>query len=287
MSSSNEAQQKNVISFVNMKGGVGKTTICVNIAAQLAEMGYKTLVIDMDPQMNASQYLLKPQNIEESISNKNTIYALYRDSSEEDLYNLPGSEDDSSSDDINIIQTVRNNLSLICGDLNMTKVSDTDGTISDILDSFINDIQQKNEFKFIFIDCPPTQSIYTISAFKASYFYITVIKPDYLSTIGLALFEKMITTYNKRRSKSPKLNSLGIVINLLQNRSPYHSSKIDELQKNNRFSNIFDTKITNQSKIAKSSEEQKFMYETNGCKRQIKNLTKEFLAEYERRVGNE
>ena len=49
--------KKNVISFVNMKGGVGKTTICVNIAAQLAKTNKKILVIDMDPQMNASQYL--------------------------------------------------------------------------------------------------------------------------------------------------------------------------------------------------------------------------------------
>ena len=54
-------EKRNVISFMNMKGGVGKTTICVNIAGSLAMMDKKVLIIDMDPQMNASQYLLTHQ----------------------------------------------------------------------------------------------------------------------------------------------------------------------------------------------------------------------------------
>ncbi|HGZ2733163.1 TPA: ParA family protein, partial [Clostridioides difficile] len=275
---------KNVISFVNMKGGVGKTTICVNIAGQLAKMNKKILIIDMDPQMNASQYLLNSKEIENLINSRRTIYNLYRSSLEEDMYNMIGS---SSNDDIDndksLIVNIRDHLSIVCGDLNMSKVKDSNGTISDILNLFIENNSLKGEYDFIFIDCPPTQSIYTTSAFKASDFYLLVIKPDYLSTIGLSLFNNIIRNYNKRRCKDKKLNSLGIVINLIQKSNIYHDEKIAYIKEKFNFNKVFETGINNISNIAKSSESQELMYETVGCKRTIKNLTKEFLDEYDRR----
>lgn len=284
--------KKNVISFVNMKGGVGKTTICVNIAAQLAKTNKKILVIDMDPQMNASQYLLSPDIIESLINNHHTIYNLYEDTFNENFNYLTGNElhedlMEHIDDNCSIIQQAKENLDVICGDLRMTNVDEKDGTISDILNAFIEENNLQDTYNFIFIDCPPTQSIYTISAFKASNFYLIVIKPDYLSTIGLSLFQKMISSFNSRRGKKEKLNCLGIVINLYQPQTDYHKDKVSELKSIYKFSNFFTTKIANKSAIAKYSEEHKFMYDINGCKRQIINLAKEFTDEYKRRSGNE
>ena len=186
--------ERNIISFMNMKGGVGKTTVCVNIAGCLADQGKKILLIDIDPQMNATQYLLNPQNIQKVIDDKytekETIYWLYKDSAEDDLYGISGEEPDSvssseSSISEKIIYNVSENLDLICGDLRMTNIVDTDGTATDTLNLFIDNASLRDKYDFIFIDCPPTQSVYTTSAFKASDFYLLIIKPDYLSTIGL------------------------------------------------------------------------------------------------------
>lgn len=274
---------KNVISFMNMKGGVGKTTICVNIAGQLAKEGHKVLIIDNDPQMNASQYLLKPSDIEEQVHSGKTIYSLYKDLTDENLFDITGGAiDDEESKDKDIIVNCRKNLYLVCGDLNMTKVNDVSAI--DELSLFINNNTLKENYEFIFIDCPPTQSFYTNSAFKASDFYLLVIKPDFLSTVGLALFTKMITNYNKKRKVEEKLNSLGVIVNLYQKSNEYHSKKIEEIKEKFKFSKVFKTSISNNINIARASEKQELMYETSKCKTRIKNLTKEFIEEYNKKV---
>lgn len=277
---------KNVIAFMNMKGGVGKTTICVNLAAQLADFGKKVLVIDMDPQMNASQYMLAPMQIEKAMNDKKTLYRLYKDEVDIDLYSagIIGDEVEEADGEL-IIEGIRQNLDLICGDLNMTKVKE-DGSNSDTLATYIEADGLKEKYDFIFIDCPPTQSVYTISAFKASDFYIVIIKPDYLSTIGLSLFMRMVTNYNKNRKKPEQIKNLGIVANLTQKSSDnYHENKIQDIEEKFKFVNhVFGTRIGNISAVAKASENQKFMNETNGAKRAIKGLAKEFLESYEEEV---
>lgn len=278
------AEMKNVIAFMNMKGGVGKTTICVNLAAYLANFAKKrVLVIDMDPQMNASQYMLPPQKIQEALENKQTLYELYRDDVDMDLNseNILGDQEEDPGENL-IQKNIRDNLDLICGDLNMTKVKD-DGTNSDTLCAYIERKRLREKYDFIFIDCPPTQSVYTISAFKALDFYIVIIKPDYLSTIGLALFDRLVSNYNKNRNTPDKIKSLGIIANLTQKSTDnYHEQKIQQIEKRFKFSQrVFKSRIGNISAIAKASEKQKFMHETRGSKKAIAKLGKEFLSVYE------
>lgn len=276
------SNKKNVISFMNMKGGVGKTTICVNIAGQLAKEGHKVLIVDNDPQMNASQYLLEPSKIEKLVHSNKTIYRLYKDATDENLFDMTGQvvEDETDKD---IIVKCKENLYIVCGDLNMTKVSDV--SVIDELSLFINNNDIRGTYEYIFIDCPPTQSFYTNSAFKASDFYLLVIKPDFLSTVGLSLFNRMINNYNKKRNIEEKLNNLGIIVNLYQKSNEYHTKKIEEIKEKFKFSKVFKTSIINNTNIAKASEKQQLMYETNRCKTRIKGLTKEFVEEYNKKVS--
>lgn len=283
---------KNVIAFMNMKGGVGKTTICVNIAGSLANMGYKVLLIDMDPQMNSTQYLLDAQKIEEVFNNENksykTIYSLYTNIAEDNLSGITGDEceDEELVEEEDIIyEGIRDRFDLICGDLRMTNISDTDGTITDILNLYISDNNLKEKYDFIFIDCPPTQSIYTTSAFKASDFYLLIIKPDYLSTIGISLFENIIKKFNQRRGKEDKIKNLGIITNLMPRKNEYHNEKLQEVKDRYKFKTVFENHIFLSSSIAKASEDHILMYEKKGCKSPIRKLTAEFLKVYEKAVG--
>jgi len=281
--------EKNVISFMNMKGGVGKTTICVNIAGTLATMGKKVLIIDIDPQMNASQYLLPPNILEQQLNSAKTVYGLYKKEIEQPIPSFSGQgqeiADEPVDDEKELIYTVRTNLYLLCGDLNMTRVTDKNGTLSDYLLFFIQNNNLQKEYEFIFIDCPPTDSFYTTSALKASNYYILVIKPDYLSTIGLDLFNNTIKSYNSRRTNENRIHQMGIIINMFQRGNEYHIQKIEHVKNTNKFTKVFQTNLYNQVNIAKNSEVQKLMYETIGCKQTIRNLTKEFLRTYSEKVG--
>ena len=206
--------KKNVIAFMNMKGGVGKTTVCVNLAAQIAEMGKRVLVIDIDPQMNASQYMLSPQKIEEAVKNQKTLYSFYKDDVDIDLFsmNIIGDSKILNKKGL-IINGIRPNLDLICGDLNMTKVKD-DGSNSDTLAAYIDSDCLKEKYDFIFIDCPPTISVYTDAALIASDFYLVPIRIDRYSILGIKLLKQVIDRLDDNEGIGIK--PLGIVYTMVK-----------------------------------------------------------------------
>ena len=279
--------KKNVVSFMNMKGGVGKTTLCVNIAGTLAkEHDKRVLIIDMDPQLNASQYLLDNKTLSKIFTEKRTIYSLYNELIDEDLNDMViGEVENKSSKNTNIIHNVMNNLDIICGDLNLTKLTNGNPDDANILNDFIEENNLTEEYSFIFIDCPPTQSIYTSSALIASNYYILPIKPDFLSTIGVKLFKKMIERYNKRKTIGPKVSCLGMIINLYTPSNPYHQQKIKEIEEEYKFDYIFDNKIYNAPCIGEGSEEHKLIQDIQARTPDIKKVVNEFIERYNEKAG--
>lgn len=195
-----ETQSKaKIISFINMKGGVGKTSLSINVADTLAREGYKTLVIDTDPQFNATQSLLlartkydKPNDenfIQEDLSaddfsklsnDNKTLYQIFMPS---DLVEETG----------NLVTHIKDNLDLIPGDLNLasTVAGDTSGKI-EVLDQHISDFHLDYDYKYIIIDCPPTWSVLTHASLFASDFYIIPSHIDFYSSLGIELLNKQI-----------------------------------------------------------------------------------------------
>lgn len=241
---SNEKDAK-IISFVNMKGGVAKTTLAINIAKELSKK-HRVLVIDMDPQFNATQSLLfykvsieenthykkdsdteidvasdrflqasfnndvKSSRFYSELSTKGcTAHAIFSDSS---LVN------EKTLDDFLI--DICENLKLLPGDLELSNdISGDPFGKSEALDKFLFTYDIKRLFDYIIVDCSPTWSLLLLSSLSASDYYIIPSKIDTYSSLGIDSLESRIDKYirdpyyiKKHNINPPKC--LGVIFTL-------------------------------------------------------------------------
>lgn len=188
-----------VISVVNQKGGTGKTTTVISIAAYLAKKGFKTLIADMEPQANATLYLgLDPELFEISM-----YEVLLRESV-----------------DINdiILTTNMSNLdlapaqvSLAKTDLNLANASKKQFRLKDKL------FTARMKYDYIVIDCPPSLSLLPINALAASDEVIIPLQPEYLSLEGLKQLSHSLE--RAKTELNPHLKTLGILFTMVDMRT--------------------------------------------------------------------
>lgn len=227
-----------VISFINMKGGVGKTTLTINIANYLANKeNKKILIIDLDPQFNATQALLLKQEKNKLSNNINKqdedeVEFKAEVSSAEQYKKL--SKNGKTAFQIfyrtvitkntqkDIVYEFSENISFVPGDLELSSVvaGDTASKVG-LIDKFIKINNLKEKFDFILIDCPPTWSILTHSALYASKYYLIPSKLDFYSSIGINSLQNKIseklTNDCMYQETSRKLFNLGIVFSMTTN----------------------------------------------------------------------
>lgn len=219
-----------VISIINMKGGVGKTTLSIGIADYLSDNGKKILLIDADPQFNATQALLdayKSKNKDSENENfynrvilpkKKTIHRLFR--IQEDMYSSLTMPTDND-----LIIELKQNLSILCGDLSLVLVNrSSDHTFVTRLRNFIEDNNIKQKYDYIIIDCPPTLTIYTDSALMASDYYLIPNIIDRYSIIGINSLQKAVNNLI-REERIKTLKCVGLVYTMVSN-----SSKEEDLR---------------------------------------------------------
>jgi len=191
-----------------MKGGVGKTTLCVGIAEYLANtMGKKVLVVDIDPQFNATQSILnKYGRVEEYLSSLQTEKKTIRK-----IFETPSSLVDHaktpSFDDV--VTIIDENLHMILGDINIIFDTTQEGIRIFKLNRFINDNKLKDKYDFIFIDSPPTISLFTDAALIASNYYLVPVKIDHYSILGATSLISVIS--NLKHNHNPDIENLGFI----------------------------------------------------------------------------
>ncbi|MGL5330093.1 MAG: ParA family protein [Peptostreptococcaceae bacterium] len=209
-----------IISVINMKGGVGKTTLSIGIADYLAEQKYSVLIIDADPQFNSTQAMLdeykskgydadseKNYYTEEVITSQKTILKLFAPQTNMmQSYETPKAED--------VIIKLKDKLDILCGDLNLVLVNKfSDHTFVKRIRNFINDNELNTKYDYIIIDCPPTLTIYTDSALMASDYYLIPNRIDRYSMVGIDSLRRAVD--NLVREERINLKCIGLVYTMV------------------------------------------------------------------------
>jgi len=199
-----------VISFANQKGGVGKTTSCVNIASCAAAMGQRVLLIDEDPQGNSTSGV----GITKKSIKKSVYDALVDDASPEDC----------------IVKTEFENLSIVPSNISLAgaefELVDMDGREAK-LKQFIAKLG--DSFDLVMIDCPPSLSMLTINALTASDGVIIPMQCEYYALEGLT--QLMLTIRNVKKLYNHDLSILGILVTMYNGRLNLSTQVLDEIKK--------------------------------------------------------
>ena len=216
-----------IVSFINYKGGVGKTTMSVEIAATLArKFGFKVLIVDLDPQTNASFYLIPEADWEKWVNTKGSLKDIFESAIRDEDFDVSAVIMKDVYDGIDLLPS---HLDLLPIDLELAaKWGAQSSEAKMIIKDRLNPAIESGEYDFVVIDCPPNLNLVTQNALMLSDSYVVVCLPEYFSIRGIGLIEtqigKMMSQINDNLIRfgaqpvqGPAMR--GIIFNRIRNRS--------------------------------------------------------------------
>jgi chromosome partitioning protein len=249
-----------IISLLNHKGGVGKTTSAINIGAGMVELGKKVLLIDLDPQANLTLSLGIPRQ-------KVTIYEALRGEGDLDPYTAkPG------------MDVIVSSLDLSGAEMELINEAGREYILRELFTPFMD------QYDYILIDCPPSLGLLTLNALTCSQYIIIPLQTEFLALQGLAKIKQVIDKVKFRLNKNLEIG--GVIATMYDSRRVLNRDVVETIHK--YFGEkVFKTYIRDNVALAEAPAQRKDIFDYNpkssGAEDYL-NLCKEILVRTEKGV---
>ena len=261
-----QSKQKNmgkIIAIANQKGGVGKTTTAINLAASLAVLEKNVLIIDADPQANTTSGLnFSPDN-----NQKRTIYEV--------LIGKISAADALIQTELPKLHMIPSHINLVGAEIEMSEWEDRESVLSKALAPI------RDNYDYIIIDCSPSLGFITVNCLTAADSVMIPVQPEFFALEGLA---KLIQTIRLvQNGINPSLTIEGFVVTMFDGRTKVHSQVVMELREHFKDM-VFNTIIQRSIRLSEAPSHGKpiILYDVlnNGTSNYL-NLAKEVLDKNE------
>ncbi|MCX6147655.1 MAG: AAA family ATPase [Candidatus Kapabacteria bacterium] len=207
-----------IIAIANQKGGVGKTTTSVNLASSLAALEHKVLLIDIDPQANATNGI----GID-SRGSDNTIYEV--------LINKANPQTAIIDTQMDFLKLIPSHINLVGAEIELVSLENRELILKKALEGI------RDEFEFIIIDCPPSLGLLTLNSLSAADSVLIPVQCEYYALEGLGQLLNTISIV--RYHLNPELDVEGVLLTMFDSRVKLSSQIVEEVRKH------FDNKVFN------------------------------------------
>ncbi len=198
-----------IVSIANQKGGVGKTTTAINLSTILAKKGKKVLLIDADPQGNATSGLGVEKEVE------NSVYDI--------LVSDVGVKETLQDTKVNNLKICPSNINLAGAEVELVSMMSREQRLKEKLD------EVKDDFEYIIIDCPPSLGLITLNAFTASDSVLIPVQCEYYALEGLGQLINTINLVKKHLNKSLVIE--GAVLTMYDMRTNLSNQVVKEVKR--------------------------------------------------------
>ena len=218
------------IAIANQKGGVGKTTSSINIAASLAALEKNVLLLDMDPQSNASTGLgFNTKELD------NTIYEV--------LVDDVNPNEVVVKSEMPFLDLLPSHINLVGAEIELVNVDERESVLKKVISKI------KKNYDYIIIDCPPSLGLLTLNSLTASNSVIIPVQCEYYALDGLGQLLNTISIV--RNSPNPSLEIEGVLLTMFDSRLRLSNQVVDEV-KNHFGDKVFKTIITRNVRLSES-----------------------------------
>ena len=225
-----------VISISNQKGGVGKTTTAINLSASISKAGGRVLLIDADPQANATSGV----GIE-ARDDGSSVYEI--------IISGASVKDSIKKTQLENLDLISSNINLVAAELELVEFGSRERVLKEKINDFIHSDETKDMYDYIFIDCPPSLGLITLNALTAADSVLVPVQCEYYALEGLS--QLLNTIKNAKNSFNPNLNIEGYLLTMYDSRLRLANQVESELRK--FFGDrVFATKIVRNVKIGEA-----------------------------------